>query len=139
NDEDFVTLVESECDALERLRRILRAARYAEANAKGCKELEAEINERRQRFENKAESPRAIVKQAMGTLGLSRLDAPDFTASLSAGKPSLSIEEEAIPSQLCKLKKVPDAAAIRRALEQGEPIPGAELLPATPVLTVRVR
>jgi hypothetical protein len=140
DDPDYETLIESECDALERLRRMLRAARFTEANAKALKDIEAEMKERRQRFENKAETLRSIVKQTMQTLNLSKIEAPDLTASLSAGKPGVVIQdEEAIPSQLCRVKREPDKAAIRKSLEQGETVPGAFLTPAFPTLTVRTR
>lgn len=140
SDPDFATLVESECDALERLKRMLRAARYAEANAKAVKEMETEMKERRQRFEGKAETLRAIVKQAMEQIDLPKLEAPDFTASLTATRPAVVIEdEEAIPTQLCIIKRMPDKTAIKRAIEQGEAIPGASLSPAGHTLTVRVR
>lgn len=140
DDPDFDALFSSECDALERLKRMLRAARWAEANAKAVKDMEAEMKERRSRFEAKADTLRTIVKQAMATLDLKKIEAPDLTASLAAGKPSVVIEdEEAIPSQLCVIKRQPDKTAIKKALEQGETVPGAALSPATPILTVRTR
>ncbi len=140
DDEDYATLIESECDALERLRRIIRAAKWAEAQGKAARELEVDIKHRRERFEAKAETLREITKQAMTTLDLQKLQSPDFTASLSAGKPGLVIQDETqIPTQLCKTKIEPDRAAIRKSLEQGEAVPGAFLTPATPILTVRTR
>jgi hypothetical protein len=139
-DPDYATLIESECDALERIRRILRAARYTEANSKALKDIEAEMKERRQRFDGKAETYRAIAKQALQCLGLSKLEAPDFTASLTSTRPSVVIEdEEAIPSQLCKVVRSPDKAAIKAALEQGEAVPGASLSTPSQTLTVRTR
>lgn len=140
DDPDFEHLVESECDALERLRRMLRAARYTEANAKALKEIETEMKERRQRFESKADTLRSIVKQAMQTLGLQKIDAPDMTASLTGTGPSVIIEDEtAIPTQLCKVVRSPDKTAIKAALEQGEVVPGASLSAPSQTLTVRVR
>jgi hypothetical protein len=140
DDPDFEALVESECDALERLRRMLRAARWAEAQSKAVKDMEAEMKERRQRFENKADTLRAIAKQAMQTLGLPKLEAPDFTAALTNTRPSVVIEDEtAIPSQLCKVVRSPDKTAIKAALEQGEVVPGASLSAPSQTLTVRVK
>jgi hypothetical protein len=140
DDPDFEQLVESECDALERLHRMLRAARWAEAQSKSVKEMEAEMKERRQRFDNKAETLRAIVKQAMQTLGLPKIEAPDLTASLTNTRPGVVIEDEAaIPSQLCKIVRTPDKTAIKAALEQGEEVPGASLSAPSQTLTVRVR
>ncbi len=140
DDPDYETLIESECDALERIRRILRAARYTEANSKALKEIEEENRERRKRFDAKAETLRAVAKQAMQTLGLPKIEAPDFSASLTATRPSVVIEDEtAIPSQLCKTTVAPDKNAIKAALEQGEAVPGASLSAPSQTLTVRVR
>jgi hypothetical protein len=140
DDPDFITLVENETDALERIRRILRAARYAEADAEKLKAMMADMAERKKRFEAKADTLRAIAKTAMEGLGLPKLHAPDFTASLSGGRPPLIIaDEEAIPSQLCRIKREPDKTAIRKALEAGEVIPGAELGLSSSTLTVRTK
>jgi hypothetical protein len=140
DDPDYETLIESECDALERLKRMLRAARMTEANAKALKDIEADMKERRARFEAKAETLRAIVKQAMQTLNLPKIEAPDLTASLTTTRPSVVIEDEtAIPSQLCKVVRSPDKTAIKAALEQGEAVPGASLSAPSQTLTVRTK
>lgn len=140
DDPDFEQLVESECDALERIRRILRAARWAGGQAKAAKEIEADLKERRQRFEAKEETLRTIALQAMQTLGLPKLEAPDLTASITTKAPSVVIEdEEAIPTQLCRIKREPDKTAIKKALEQGENVPGASLSAPSQTLTVRTR
>jgi hypothetical protein len=126
---DFEELVTSECDALDRLRKILRAARWVEGQAKALKDMEAEMKERRQRFDAKAETLRSIVKTALVSLDMKRLDSPDFTITISPGKPRVVITDEAeIPSQLCKVVRTPDKESIRKALEAGEVIPGAELV-----------
>jgi hypothetical protein len=140
DDEDFVRLVEAETDALERLRKILRAARYAEADAEKLAGMIRDMSERKRRFEDRAATLRSIAKTALEALKLPKLHAPDFTASLSAGRPSLVINDESeVPAQLCRLKREIDRTAVRKALEQGEVIPGASLGPAHPVLTVRTR
>jgi hypothetical protein len=76
----------------------------------------------------------------MESLGLPRVDAPDLSASLSAGRAPLVItDEEAIPSQLCRITRSPDKVAIKKALEAGEAIPGAALGEPSSILTVRTR
>ena len=140
DDPDFETLVDAECEALERLRRMLRSARHSEAHAKTLKEMEAEMKERRTRFEARADTLRAIVKHSLEQLGMTKLDAPDFTASIAATRPRVEIrDEDAIPSQLCKFVKTPDKTAIRAALDQGEVIPGAYLSEPGTSLTLRTR
>jgi len=139
-DPDFAAMVESECDTLDRLRQMLRAAHRTEAQSKALKEIEAENKERRSRFDSKAETLRSIVKHSMEQLGMTRLESPDFTATISATRPRVEIkDEEAVPTQLCKIIRQPDKTAIKAALEQGEIVPGAYLTEPGHTLTVRTR
>jgi hypothetical protein len=139
DDSDFATLIESECDVLERLRRIIRAARHAEAQSKALAEMQAEMRERKARFEKKADGLRAAVRWALGELGMKRLEAPDFTATLGSGKPKVIVTDDAaLPDSLCRIKREPDKTALLAALQAG-PVVGAELGNAEPVITVRTR
>jgi chromosome condensin MukBEF ATPase and DNA-binding subunit MukB len=139
SDPDFVELLSSETDVLERLRRILRAARHTEAQSKALSEIQTEMRERKVRLDKKAESLRGVVLRALGELGLTKLDAPDFSASVGASRPSVVITDEAaLPDEVCALKRVPSKTAIAAALAEG-PVTGAEWSNATPVLTVRTR
>lgn len=141
SDRDFAALVESECDILERLRRMLRAARFAEADMKALDGLIAEMRERKERLGEKAKRLRAAVTWALGELGMKRLDAPDLTATLTPGKPALVGELDAalLPDRFCRVKREPDRPAIRAALEAGELIEGIYLGNADPILTVRTK
>lgn len=141
DDEDFAEIVANETeDTQARLVRMLRAARWAERQAKASKEIEAEIKERRTRYEAKAEQIRSIVQWAMGEIGIGRLEAPDMTASLSAGRPAVVITDElALPDDYCRIKREPNKTAIKDALLGGATIPGATLGNGNATLTVRVR
>lgn len=139
SDPDFVELLASETDVLERLRRILRAARHTEAQSKALGEIQAEMRERKTRLDKKAESLRGVVLQALGELGLTKLDAPDFSASVGASRPSVVITDEtALPDDVCALKRVPSKTAIAAALAEG-PVPGASMSNGTPSITIRTR
>jgi hypothetical protein len=139
SDPDFVELMASETDVLERLRRILRAARHTEAQSKALGEMQAEMRERKTRLDKKADSLRSVVLQALGELGLKKLEAPDFSASVGAPKPRIVITDEAaLPDDVCIFSRTPSKTAIREALAEG-PVVGAELSNGEPSLTVRVR
>lgn len=138
DDSDFTTLVESECDVVERIRRMLRAARYEATQADALATLIAEMRERKVRRENKAERLRSIAAWAMQEAELRRIEAPDFTASLAAGRSPVSISDaDALPESLCRIKREPDKLAIRAALEAGQVVPGATLGNPYPILNVR--
>lgn len=145
DDVDFLTLVDSETDALEILRRLLRRARRAEAEAAAVKamrqELTAELAAREARHTQRAEALRRAVVWAMGELELPRILAPDFTASVSTPEhgPIHIPDEAAVPDQFCRIKKEPDKAAIKSLLDRGERVNWASFAPARPKLTIRTR
>jgi hypothetical protein len=138
NDPDFVDLIDSETDLLERLRKMLRAGRLAEADAKATGEVIVDLRERKSRLELKAERLRRMVMFALQELGLKKLDAPDMSVSLRDGPPGVEITDASIlPDRYVRIKVEPDKAAIREALKDGEEIPGACLKNGALALTVR--
>ncbi|MCJ2090368.1 siphovirus Gp157 family protein [Methylobacterium sp. E-005] len=139
DDEDFAELMASETNIQDRLIRILRAARHTEALSKALSGILAEMRERKARLDNKAERLRGVVLGAMADLGLTKLDGPDLSATVNAGKPKVVITDEAkLPDDACIFKREPSKTAIAAALADG-PIAGAEWSNAAPVLTVRTR
>lgn len=139
DDEDFAEILSAETDILERLRSIVRASRYVEAQSKALAEIQAEMRERKARLDLRADSLRSIVVHAMGELGLRKLEAADFSASVAAAKMRVLITDEAaLPDDVCSFKRVPSKEAIREALAEG-PVSGAELANGEAALTVRVR
>lgn len=139
DDPDLAELMDGECDVLDRLRKIVRFARWTEAQAKALGEMLTEGRDRKARLERKAESMRAMVLGVLSELALKKLDAPDFTASVSAGRPKVIITDAAaVPGPLSVVRREPNKTAIAEALKAG-PVPGAELSNAEPVLTVRAR
>lgn len=139
DDPDFERLIESECDVLERLRRIIRAARHIDAQAKALADMLAEGRERKARLERKADRLRGAALWALGELGQKRLDAPDFTATVGAGRGKVIITDEAaLPDDVCVVKREPSKTAIAEWLSE-KPCPGAEFGNPAPSLTVRTR
>lgn len=141
SDPDFAQLVESECDLNERLRRMLRAARFVEAQGEALKTMIHDMQERKKRLERKAESLRRAVSWAMQESGQKRLEAPDFTAVLGRGQPKLvgleAIDPADLPDCLVRIKREVDRTAVRRALERGEEIDGLCLGNPQPSLIVK--
>ena len=138
-DPDYATLIEAETPILERLRLILRARRYKQAQSKALGEMQAEMKERRARIDASAERMGDIVFDAMQALGLAKLEAAAFTANIGAGRPRvIVVNPDALPDECCAIVRTPSKTAIAEALKEG-PVSGAEWSNATPVLTVRTR
>ena len=97
------------------------------------------MKERLSRLQQRASKKRQLGLAAMTEVGLSKLEQPDFTASVRAGSPALVvIAEDRIPAaywlpQPSKLDR--QLGELRRGIE----IPGAQMSNPKPVLSVRTR
>ena len=112
-----------------------------EALATGLKGRVAEMEDRLARLQDRASKRRQIAKDVMAELDLKKLTAPDFTASIRAGMPSLMvIDEAAIPSIYWEPAKPRlNRQELASELKQGAEITGVTLSNPEPVLSVRTR
>jgi hypothetical protein len=126
---------------LQIVQAIIRAALADEALVLGLKCRISDMQGRLDRLEDRASKRRQIAKDAMIELDLKKLNAPDFTASIREGIPSLMvINEDAVP----KIYWQPSEPRLNRQelayeLKQGAEIAGVALSDPEPVLSVRVR
>lgn len=139
DDMDFATLVESECDLQDRLRRMMRAARWAGKQAEACKTIVDETRERQKRLEAKESRLKQIVLWALQESGLPRLDAPDFSATIAKGKAPLLVtcSPASLPDELCTITREISKSKLREALEAGTAIEGVSFGQAAPYLNPR--
>ena len=140
-DEDDAAIddtVAGEVDLPEQIAAIARDALLAEAYAEGLAGLIRAQQARKARLEAKAEKCRSLIAWALSEAGFRKLPLPDMTLTLSAGKPSLIVDEGAeIPATFQKVTVAPDRVAIRTALESGSELSFARLGNRTPRLTIR--
>lgn len=111
-----------------------------EAFAASLKAQEEAMHTRRVRLENRARVKRKLAVELLEAAGLKKLERPRATLTRASGRTRLDITEpDAIPSQLCTVKTTtaPDMAAIKRLLEAGEDVPGAQLVRGGDSLTIR--
>ena len=133
--------VEGLTDLHEIVHAVIRAALTDEALARGLKCRIADMQDRLTRLEDRASKRRQIAKDVMVELDLKKINAPDFTASIREGIPSLMvIDEEAVPSIYWQ----PSEPRLNRLglayeLKQGAEIAGVALSDPEPVLSVRTR
>jgi hypothetical protein len=133
--------VEGLTDLHEILAAIVRAALADEALASGLKGRIADMQDRLARLQDRAAKRRQIVKDAMVELGLKKLTAPDFTASIRPGMPALVvIDEAAVPSIYWEPRDPRlNRQGLLADLKQGEDIAGVTLANPEPVLSVRTK
>jgi Gp157 protein len=141
DEETLADTVEGLTDVHDILAAIVRAALADEAMATGLKCHLADMQDRLGRLQDRAAKRRQIVKETMVELDLTKLTAPDFTASVRPGMPSLVvIDEDAVPKTYWE----PGEPRLRRQilahdLKGGAEIAGATLSNPEPILSVRTR
>jgi hypothetical protein len=141
DEQTLADTVEGLTDLHEIVTAIIRSALADEALASGLKCRIADMQDRLTRLQDRASKRRQIARDVMTELDLKKLTAPDFTASIREGTPSLMvINEDAVP----KIYWEPGEPRLKRQvlaydLKQGEEIAGAALSNPEPVLSVRTR
>jgi hypothetical protein len=141
DEETLLDTLEGITDLHEMITAIIRSALVDEALHSGLRFRIEDMRERFSRLEGRATKKRQLAVDAMTEVGLTKLEQPDFTASVRAGSPVLVvIEEETIPETYW-LTQPPrlDRQAILGELKQGAEIPGAQLSNPKPVLMVRTK
>ena len=139
-EEDLADSIEGATDLDDAIAAVIREALAREAMAKGIDEFAAKLADRKGRLLNGASTLRAAARTAMEEIGLSRVLAPDFTASLTRGRPRvLILDPKAVPAEFLRQREPePDKTAIGDKLKAGEQVAGCELSNAGLVLNVRV-
>jgi hypothetical protein len=130
--------VDGQTDIIDQLRAILRHAIEADIFADALGSHMKVLSKRKQRFEGRADACRITVRDALEVLGIKRVLAEDFTATLSAGHTAVVVTDpDKLPAYLFRISRSPNLTAIGDALKAGTEVPGATLNNAAPILTVR--
>ncbi len=141
DEQTLADTVEGLTDLHEILGAVIRAALTDEALASGLKSRIADMEDRLARLQDRAAKRRQIAKEVMTELDINKLQAPDFTASLRPGFPSLVVtNEHEIPSIYWEPRDPKlDRATLISDLKHGKEVAGAALSNSEPVLSVRTR
>jgi hypothetical protein len=141
DEETVLDTLEGITDMHEMIAAVIRSALVDEALQGGLRSRLDDMRVRLGRLEQRGLKKRQLAIEAMTEIGLTKLEQPDFTASVRAGSPSLVVTaEDLIPEDYW----VPQAPKLSRQallsdLKQGESVPGAQLSNAHPVLMVRTK
>jgi hypothetical protein len=141
DEQTLADTVEGLTDLHEIVTAIIRSALADEALATGLKGRLAEMQDRLDRLQDRASKRRQIAKDVMVDLDLKKLTAPDFTASIRAGMPSLLVIDEAAIPKIYWEPREPrlNRQSLASELKAGAEVAGAALSNPEPVLSVRTR
>jgi hypothetical protein len=139
DDDDTLSLgLEGETDLHEVLALVVLRMRNAEALAIGDNVLINDLKERRDRFNRQYEAMRTLALKLMSAAEVRKVVLPQATLSISLGPRKVIVTDESrLPADCVRIKREPDRIAIKRFIEEGSTIPGAELSNAEEHLTVR--
>lgn len=139
-DDAIPLALESETDAIEYLRSLERLRRHAVALAKATESVVDDLKERIGRFNRREEALRRLMFQLLQAANLRKLELPEATLSIRTGSPKVIVIDEAeIPETFIRIKREPDKASIKVALQDGIDVPGATLSNAEENLTIRTK
>jgi len=139
--ETLADTLEGITDFHEMIAAVIRSALADEALGFGLRARLDDMKERQSRLEVRASKKRELALQAMSEAGLTKLEQPDFTASIRAGVPALVVVSGRTIPEAYWLAQPPklDRQALLGELKRGGVIPGVELSNSKPVLMVRTK
>lgn len=140
DEDDRLLALESETELREFLARVVDRMQNAQAMAEGIDGLFKLWKARLARFEQRIDAMRALAFNLMDQTGVRKIELDAATLSIRAGQPRVIITDEAaLPPDCVRIRTEPNKTAIKEHLERGEPVAGAEMSNAEPVLNVRVK
>lgn len=136
----FADTLEGQTGLYEILEKALSARQEADMMVSAIKEREAALEARRKRYEAQSSAYKALMLSLMQHASQDKVTLITATLSISKGRTSVEVDnEDELPQGFFATKKVADKAAIKKAIEAGEAIPGASLKISDDGLTIRTR
>lgn len=141
DEQAFIDTLDGETEVIEAARRVVRWLHEQGAQQMACKGLANTYNARATVFEDRVDRARTALFHFLTEMGVKSMPLPEATLSVVAGRVSVAGDGDValLPPELVRVKREPDRAAIKLALERGEAVEGFSLSNNPPTLMVRVR
>jgi Gp157 protein len=141
DEQTLADTVEGLTDLHEIIGAVIRSALCDEALATALRSRIADMQGRLERLQDRAAKRRQIAKDVMVELGLKKLNAADFTASIRPGTRALMVSDEAAIPEIYWQAGKPQLSRskLTNDLRQGAAVAGVLLSKPEPVLSVRTR
>jgi hypothetical protein len=141
DEETLADTLEGITDLHEMIAAVIRSALVDEALQSGLRGRLEEMRRRLSRLEDRGAKKRQLALEAMGEVGLKKLEQPDFTASARSGAPGVVVvsEEKILADFWVPQPPKLDRQALLGSLKRGQAVSGAELSNPKPCLSVRTK
>jgi hypothetical protein len=134
----FADMIEGETDAHAIMARLVRHRAECVANGAACDALATEYANKADLWCARADAHRKTMRVILEAAGLSKIVTPGGTVSLRPGSVSLALDDDFKPPQgYARTTIAPDRGAIKKALQEGETMPGARLVTGETTVMVR--
>ena len=132
---DLTELTELQEARQVKLENIALYVKNLAVEASAIKEEENTLADRRKRLERKCERLKGILINAMKEDGNKKITSPRFEAVLRDSKKTEITDESLIPEEYLNIKvtKTPDKTAIKKAIEEGKQVAGAQVVDNTTI------
>lgn len=137
----FADMLVGETDIDHICRRIWEQVARDEEMLAGIKERKDALAERQRRVESRRDGAKALIGRVLRIGHLNKLELPEVTLSIRDGKPTLKVvDPEAVPEELCRVKREPDKTAINETYANSDALPNWLVRePARDVVTARTK
>ena len=141
DDQDtFLDTLDGETDVMDILGKLVQERAECSIYEGSAKELAKMYSNRAKRLSAKQEAISITIGQLMDAMGETKIQHPLATISRTKARWSVRIvDQHDIPSQLTTVTVKPDLVAIKKQMDQGETVPGCEVNPGQPSITVRIK
>jgi hypothetical protein len=139
DDDAFLAdIIEGETNAHAIMERLVIERAEALANGEAMDALANSYAAISDKWTARAENRRKLMGLVLDAVGLRKMATPAGTVSVSPGRVSLQLDDDFTPPQGYSRTTIePDKAAIKKALENDETMPGAKLVTGNPIINVR--
>ncbi len=133
-------MIEGETEAFEFLEELERKRREAVHLIDGLTPDLVAMAMRQKRYERREQAMRHLMFKVMEMTGIKKHEMPLATLSMRNGPVKVIVTDEArLTDEYVRIKREPDKIAIKKALENGTSVDGAELSNPVPVLSIRIK
>jgi hypothetical protein len=140
DDVTFLDTLDGETDAMDMIGKMIMWRVEAAETEKAMKEVAATYKARADRFAAQQVAANKALGMMLDAIKEKKVAHPLGTVSRTDPRMSLRItDEKQIPWVMLVHSVAPDNAAVKKRLEAGENVPGAELVPGEPGIMLRVK
>ena len=141
DEETLSDTLEGLSDFPQMIEEIVRSSLDDGAMIVGLRSRLEEMSARLTRLKARYDKKRELACWAMGSSGIGKLKAADFSVSLTQGGQRLEITDETVIPQIYFIPQAPklDRTSLQDALKRGENIEGSHLVQSGPHIVVRTR